>query len=156
MTSTLTKYRPSTSTRRLRPFLKSTATAVLVLPPYSVPIDPPKNYPRHWLLPMEVGSTAFPPPRTILPATTFADRIAALDSSLQALVTNAVLLIPLPEIFTLLRLLYPIMVPPSGLTLDRIALKATQWCPLSLQSLSCWPPCLSPNRADFLSITKVW
>jgi hypothetical protein len=104
MSSVLTKYHPSALNHHIHSFPKSTATTVAGLPSDSVPINPPQNSPRQWLVPMEVGTTAFPPPLPQLPATTFAARVAALDLSLQELVTNVVLLlVPLPEIFTLLR-----------------------------------------------------
>jgi hypothetical protein len=109
MAKILTQYRPSALNRRLQSFpKKSTATVVPVLPANSVPIDPPQNFPRHWRVPTGVGTNALRPPFPRLPATAFAARIAALEPSLQDLLTNVVLLLPLPEIFTLLRI-HPIL-----------------------------------------------
>jgi hypothetical protein len=73
------------------------------LPLDSIPIDPPQNSPHQWLVPRDVGTNALPPPFPQLPATTFAARKATLDQSSHDLLTNVVILLPLPEIFPLLR-----------------------------------------------------
>jgi hypothetical protein len=67
----LTQYFPSALNRRLQLYPKSTATAVLVLPPNSMLISPPGNMSRQWLLPTLAGSNAIPSSSRSTPATTF-------------------------------------------------------------------------------------
>jgi hypothetical protein len=63
-----------------------------------VPIDSPSQDQRHWQVLISAGRDAEPPAPPQSSPSTFAERVTALDPSLQSLLENAVFLLPLHEI----------------------------------------------------------
>jgi hypothetical protein len=97
----LTQYPPRASTRRCQSFPKSLGQSIPTLPRDSVPIDPPKQDRRQWQVPISAGIDAVAPIPPAPSPITFAERISALNPSLQLLLDNVVILLPLPKIAAL-------------------------------------------------------
>jgi hypothetical protein len=75
---------------------------ITALPATSVPVDPPKQDRCCWHLHVSSGLDAVAPSAIPDPPVTFSNRITALDPSLRDLLSSVKLLLPIPEIYSLL------------------------------------------------------
>jgi hypothetical protein len=91
----LIQYSLSHLYRRQFQYLKSRGQPIPALPVTSVPVDPPKQDHRYWLLPVSSGLDAVAPPIQPDPPVTFSERIAALNPSLWDLLSSVKLLLPI-------------------------------------------------------------